>query len=949
MFRRFLLVSLVAACAATPVLGQPLDRVRYSGQDLWLSGANIAWVDFARDIGPGTTRLAVFEEMFQDLHAAGGNSMRFWLHTTGAVTPEFSGDVVVGPGAGAVDDLKAILDLAWENEVGLMLCLWGHDMLRTDIDPAWTARNKLLLEDSLHTRAYIDNALVPMIEGVTGHPAILAWEVFNEPEGISIEHGWSDREKVPMEAIQRVTSMVAAAVHRTDPSAMVTTGAHGMYANTDSPVLGKRTDEVVPWDRLSDDERARIRASIAATRRDPVTGEAARSVYEQVAAAAGFNYYRDDRLVATSGDPLGTLDFYTIHYYDWAGTAGSPFHHAFAELGLDKPMAIGEFFLDDTFGVAGADLYRRLFDTGYAGAFGWQWYDWWQNRPGLTHNWPLMLESMAQLFEEEREAVDLLVPGPDIRAFSVDPQQIEPGGEATLSWDVRQADAVWIDGASVDSAGSMPVSPPATKTFRLVAEGDGIRDSTEVTLEVLPAGELNRALDRPTAASSSEGSLDTRDPHNATDGDPETRWSSNWDTQGIDWDDQWILVDLGQAFDVARIVLDWEAAYGRVYDIDVSFDGQVWTTAFHESAGTGGTDDIVLDPAPSARFVRMHGTDRGTSWGYSLWEFEVYGTPSTLQPPSVAVTGPVEGAMLQPLVTVPITVHATDADGEVTEVAVFVNGEPLATDTEAPFEVDWTPGEVGGEIAITARATDDDGIPVWSAPVNVLVLGTALITRHEAESEAASGDTTTESDAGASGGEYVRMGPESGSIAFALDTPEAGTHVLRFAVQLPGGAVAVGLKGPLNPRPVGTLFDAGGEGWVVVEKSIGLPAGPSTLTLSKGAAGEVWIDYLDLVPPSLATDTIPDGGLPTEYRLEANYPNPFNPSTVVPFALPAPGRVRITVHDLTGRRVAELSDGWRPAGRHEVVFDGHRLASGVYVVRLEAGSALLARPVVLVK
>jgi hypothetical protein len=47
--------------------------------------------------------------------------------------------------------------------------------------------------------------------------------------------------------------------------------------------------------------------------------------------------------------------------------------------------------------------------------------------------------------------------------------------------------------------------------------------------------------------------------------------------------------------------------------------------------------------------------------------------------------------------------------------------------------------------------------------------------------------------------------------------------------------------------------------------------------------------------------------------------------------------------------VAELADGWRPAGRHEVVFDGHRLASGVYVVRLEAGSALLARPVVLVK
>lgn len=948
MTKRLLLPALLIACTVRPTLGQPLDRVRFNGQNLWLSGANIAWVDFARDIGPGTTRLAIFEEMFQDLHDAGGNSMRFWLHTTGEATPAFTDTWVTGPGAGAIDDLKAILDLAWENEVGLMLCLWGHDMLRTDIDPSWTERNKLLLEDIPHTQAYIDNALVPMVEGVKGHPAVLAWEVFNEPEGISIEHGWSDREKVPMEAIQRVTGMVAGAIHRADPSAMVTTGAHGMYANTDSPVLGKRAPEIVRWDDLAPADRSRIRAAISATRVDPVTEDAAGSVYEQTVNAAGFNYYRDDRLLAASGDMDGTLDFYTFHYYDWAGTTGSPFHHTYAELGVDKPVAIGEFFLDDSNGVLAEDLYRKLFDFGYAGAFGWQWYDWWTNRTGLTHNWPLMLESMQRMFDEEREAVDLLVPGPDIRFLTIDPKQIEPGGMATLAWDVRKAEVTWINGVPADTTGSMIVSPAESESYRLVAEGDGVRDSVEVTLEVLSSGELNRALDRPTAASSGEGNVDTRDPHNATDGNPDTRWSSNWDTQGIDWDDQWIYVDLGAAYDVARVVLDWEAAYGRVYDLDLSFDGQVWTNAYHEGAGTGGTDSIVLDPAVSARYVRMHGIERGSQWGYSLWEFEAYGTVSALQPPTVSISGPEEGAKLQPLIATPITVDAADVDGTIAEVGFYLNGEPLAFVTEPPFVAEWTPDAVGGEFAITARAVDDDGIVAWSAPVNVLVLGTALITRYEAESATVSGDVTSETDGGASSGGFLRMGSGSGSVVWTLDTPESGTHVFRFAVQLPSGSVTVGLQGT-NPRPVGLVLDGPPGTWIVVEKSLPLDVGPNDFSLTKGAAGEVWIDYLDLVPPSLVTDTAPTDVLPTEYSLEANYPNPFNPSTVVPFVLPVAGRVSVSVHDLTGRRVAELVHGWKSAGRHEVSFDGWRLASGVYVVRLLAGSVVLARPVILLK
>lgn len=70
--------------------------------------------------------------MFDSLHAAGGNTMRLWLHTNGAATPEFNtAGLVIGPGANAIADLQTILDAARERKIGLILCLWSFDMLRT--------------------------------------------------------------------------------------------------------------------------------------------------------------------------------------------------------------------------------------------------------------------------------------------------------------------------------------------------------------------------------------------------------------------------------------------------------------------------------------------------------------------------------------------------------------------------------------------------------------------------------------------------------------------------------------------------------------------------------------------------------------------------------------------------------------------------------------------------
>ena len=91
------------------------------------------------------------------------------------------------------------------------------------------------------------------------------------------------------------------------------------------------------------------------------------------------------------------------------------------------------------------------------------------------------------------------------------------------------------------------------------------------------------------------------------------------------------------------------------------------------------------------------------------------------------------------------------------------------------------------------------------------------------------------------------------------------------------------------------------------------------------------------------------GQIPDEFRLYGNYPNPFNPSTRIAFALPGEQHVRLEVYDLLGRRVALLLDEVRTAGQHAVDFDAAALSSGVYLYRITAGDFSHTRKMMLMK
>jgi photosystem II stability/assembly factor-like uncharacterized protein len=85
------------------------------------------------------------------------------------------------------------------------------------------------------------------------------------------------------------------------------------------------------------------------------------------------------------------------------------------------------------------------------------------------------------------------------------------------------------------------------------------------------------------------------------------------------------------------------------------------------------------------------------------------------------------------------------------------------------------------------------------------------------------------------------------------------------------------------------------------------------------------------------------------YSLSQNYPNPFNPSTTIKYSLPQTGRITLRIYDLLGREVIKLIDEEKPAGEYETIWNASSFPSGVYLIKMQAGSFSETRKVVLMK
>ena len=155
-------------------------------------------------------------------------------------------------------------------------------------------------------------------------------------------------------------------------------------------------------------------------------------------------------------------------------------------------------------------------------------------------------------------------------------------------------------------------TPSAIGTFSVKVESMGKFATTYITVVEKPT---NIALNKlPVVSSSQAGLL----PASATDGDLSTKWGSEWT------DAQYLYIDLGNTYDISKVTLRWEAAYGKAYDINVSDNTTDWKTpVFSTEAGDGNVDDIPV--TATGRYLRVNMRTRGTGYGYSLYEVEAMG------------------------------------------------------------------------------------------------------------------------------------------------------------------------------------------------------------------------------------------------------------------------------------------------------------------------------------
>lgn len=178
------------------------------------------------------------------------------------------------------------------------------------------------------------------------------------------------------------------------------------------------------------------------------------------------------------------------------------------------------------------------------------------------------------------------------------------------------------DPAATSAEYTGPFTITASATVKAYAVKDGMLDSdiasAAYTIVIAPS---NLALHRPAYASSF---LDPNTPAAAFDGSATSRWES---VQGAD--PQWLYVDIGASI-VSGFKLTWETAAGRVYKIQASNDGEQWEDVYTQNNGTNGATVNYSFTAPvSAEFMRMYGTSRSTTYGYSIYEWEIYGVPDT--------------------------------------------------------------------------------------------------------------------------------------------------------------------------------------------------------------------------------------------------------------------------------------------------------------------------------
>jgi chitinase len=240
------------------------------------------------------------------------------------------------------------------------------------------------------------------------------------------------------------------------------------------------------------------------------------------------------------------------------------------------------------------------------------------------------------------------------------------GMGGAMMWSLENSDpgTTLLNAIVSGLAGGAPSPTPAPTTTS--ATPSPTTTTTPAPTTTAPAGgcgTTNVAQGKTATASSTETTSYTA--NLAVDGNTGTRWSSTFS------DPQWLQVDLGSTQSICKVVLNWEAAYGKSFQVQTSNDAATWTTVYSTTTGTGGVQTLAVNG--SGRYVRMYGTVRGTTYGYSLWEFGVYPGAGTTTTPAPTTTTPA------PTTTTPAPTTTTPAPTTTTPAPTTTTPAPTTT------------------------------------------------------------------------------------------------------------------------------------------------------------------------------------------------------------------------------------------------------------------------------
>ncbi len=390
----------LAAVSATFIQAAPGLTVnntafQYNGDTLFFSGMNLAWINYNSDVADDPLDENAWRKAVQDVRAAGGNSIRWWLFNNMSTSPQVNTTthLVEDVQTSTIANMQKALDIAEEYGVMVSMCLFSHNLMepcqwgnyanaatKTACDaksiqaggtalgystfPDFEANQKLLTLEG--TNAFITNALTPVVDAIGNHPALMSWEVINEGEGMVAGEGWTS-ERITRDSLIAFTGRIAAAIHN-NPN------ANGILVST-----GVVNAKYLKW--YNDTTVARLSGIAAAQSK---------------------------------------LDFLQIHYYPfYQDEDSSPFHNTYDEYRAlwefePKPLVVGEFPAqgwNSSTATAGTyrssnttteQCYRFPFENGYAGSMAWDISGFTDSySPTVVHNIDDAVIGMEALWETD--------------------------------------------------------------------------------------------------------------------------------------------------------------------------------------------------------------------------------------------------------------------------------------------------------------------------------------------------------------------------------------------------------------------------------------------------------------------------------------------------------------------------------------------------------------------